>query len=679
MPPTPTADGGSYRPYTKVVGAEPLPGYKLLEPLGRGGFGEVWKCEAPGGLLKAIKFVSGEASDDGRGEERLHQELDAFQQIKTIRHPFLLTLERVEIVDHDLVMVMELADRQLQDRFRECRAEGLYGIPRDELLAYFADAAEALDMIAAKYELQHLDVKPANLFIVAGHVKVGDYGLVARLDPDCTKATHRGLTPKYVAPEVLKGQPCSRSDQYSLALVYQELLTGTFPYGGKSPQQLMMHHIGSRPDLSPLPPEDRPIVAQALAKKPEDRFGSCLGFVQALMSVSTVTSVPNIGMDVRRARVERSLSDMSLPVGEPIDPIDPASTSDAVNSTGGRRPGEVTQNVTLPAGSPPTVPAPPTTPPPQTMPAIGSGRLPQLITNRRPPVHPPPQLPAITPAPLAPLSEPSKPGDRKYAVTLAKIKSVLPASRLLGLGGNEVIAASDFIRILVEDAAAGAQIPQMPGDLGKLPDGTWVCQFPSTISAQVVALKLLVVRETWGVAIDQPDPSQVVLRKSAGGGGLWGAISGKKSKAGMEVVIQLPPVGRAVAEITVTGGLFGSPDKEFVRQAQDLLPRLMVDVRRELKNVEDRRQHPRVAADFPVTLYPIHSAGGVDMPIYGRLRDVSLGGLNVVTDSPMPTKYAYGVFEGLPDVANWAILIRFLRSHALGREHVHGGQFRTDL
>ena len=349
MPPVPTTESGAYRPYTKSPGDEPLSGYTLVEPLGRGGFGEVWKCEAPGGLLKAIKFVSGAQTDDGRGPERMVQELDAFQQIKALRHPFLLTLERVEVVGDELVMVMELADRQLQDRFRECRTCGLPGIPRDELLAYFADAAEALDMIGAKYGLQHLDVKPANLFLVAGHVKVGDYGLVARLDPDGVKAGHRGLTPKYVAPEALCGEPSPRSDQYSLALVYQELLTGTFPYTGRTPQQLMLQHVSSKPDLSNLPPVDQPIVARALAKVPEERFGSCLEFIQALMAVASAASLPAAGIDMRRARVERSMVEMDLAPGVPVDPGE--QTSDSA-----QQPAESTQNITLPGRPPLTTP-----------------------------------------------------------------------------------------------------------------------------------------------------------------------------------------------------------------------------------------------------------------------------------------------------------------------------------
>jgi hypothetical protein len=656
MPPAQKVESGVYRTFTKTAGTEPLPGYRLLEPLGRGGFGEVWKCEAPGGLQKAIKFVAGAGAEDGKGEARFDQELDAFEQIKVIRHPFLLTLERVEIIRGELVMVMELADRQLQDRFRECRTCGLPGIPRDELLAYFADAAEALDMIAAKYGLQHLDVKPANLFLVAGHVKVGDYGLVERLDPDGATSGARGLTPKYVSPEALRGQPSPQSDQYSLALVYQELLTGTFPYSGRTPQQLMLQHVSAKPDLSPLPPVDQPIVAQALSKNPEERFRSCLGFIQALMSIASAASLPGAGMEVRRARVERSMADMNLPTGELLDPAD---------NTGGRPSAEATQNFTLPAA------------PGVTAPGQKSGNLPKLVAVRRQQIPAVPPL-VLTPAPISSYKGQETPGAHRFAVVLNPIKSIVPIARLLGMGTGEVsLSPVDFARSVVEHAAAGGQVPQMPGDLGQLADGTWVCQFPSTVPGPVIPLKLLVLREHWGISIDQPDPSRLILKRTCGGGGLWGSFSGKKS--GFEVRIQLPSAGRAVGEIVVTGGLFGNPDREFVRQAMDLIPQLISQVRRELKNVDDRRRHHRVAASFMVTLYPIHSDGGIDVAIHARCRDVSLGGLCLATDCPLPTKYSYAAFDGVGLTAGQAILVRFLRSQAVNREVQSGGQYRADL
>jgi serine/threonine protein kinase len=261
---------------------EPLPGYRLLEPLGRGGCGEVWKCEAPGGLVKAIKFVSG-TSHELNGAD---QELRALEHIKSIRHPFLLSMERVEVVDGDLLIVMELADRSLEDLLADYRAKGQAGIPRNELLGYLREAAEVLDLMNQQHNLQHLDIKPSNLFLVAGHVKVADFGLVnslAELDGNEPAPVQLGaVTPVYAAPENFEGTISACSDQYSLAVTYQELLTGQVPFNGKSFRQLALQHMQAIPDLSALPDSDRPSIARALAKDPKDRFPSCSAFMQAL-------------------------------------------------------------------------------------------------------------------------------------------------------------------------------------------------------------------------------------------------------------------------------------------------------------------------------------------------------------------------------------------------------------
>jgi eukaryotic-like serine/threonine-protein kinase len=279
--------GGPPNTSALSIGHEPLPGYRLLRPLGRGGFGEVWECEAPGGLHKAIKFVFDDSSlSDPGGSDRLRQEYEAFQKIRALRHPFLLGLERVERTDNALVMVMELADRTLAGRHEECRDAGLPGIPRNELLIVLYDVAQALDLIGSRHGLQHLDVKPANVFVFSGRGKIGDYGLVRRLE-GAAPGKLPGITPKYVPPEVACGRVDPRSDQYSLALVYFEMLTGKFPFHGRSIAQMLMLHASGVPDLVPLPPRDRPIIARALAKKPEERYSSCRAFVKALSDAAS--------------------------------------------------------------------------------------------------------------------------------------------------------------------------------------------------------------------------------------------------------------------------------------------------------------------------------------------------------------------------------------------------------
>jgi serine/threonine protein kinase len=262
--------------------AEPIPGYKLLERLGRGGFGEVWKCEAPGGIHKAIKFVYGDldtAGDDGKPAE---QEFKALARVKQVRHPFILSLERFDVIEGQLVIVMELADRNLWDRFRESRNQGFPGIPREELLRYMEEAAEALDLMNSEYKLQHLDIKPQNLFLVHNHVKVADFGLVKDFEGMSATVTG-GVTPVYAAPETFDGRVTRHCDQYSLAIVYQELLTGVRPFNGSNARQLVLQHMSQEPDLSPLPESDRAAIGQALAKKSDERFPTTTALVQALV------------------------------------------------------------------------------------------------------------------------------------------------------------------------------------------------------------------------------------------------------------------------------------------------------------------------------------------------------------------------------------------------------------
>lgn len=257
-------------------GYVPIPGYTLEERIGRGGFGEVWRADAPGGLKKAVKFVFGT-----QDQSRASRELRSLERIKGVHHPFLLTLERFEIVDDQLVIVTELADGSLEDVFKRHRERGSCGIPRDVLISHLHDAADALDYLHQCYQLQHLDIKPGNLLMVGGHVKVADFGLLKDLtEAECSLVG--GLTPIYAPPEVFDGRPSMHSDQYSLAVMYQEMLTGTRPFSGRTIAQLATQHVHSAPNLEPLPPGDRPVTARALEKNPTRRFPNCKAFVETL-------------------------------------------------------------------------------------------------------------------------------------------------------------------------------------------------------------------------------------------------------------------------------------------------------------------------------------------------------------------------------------------------------------
>jgi serine/threonine protein kinase len=302
-----------------------------LEPLGRGGFGEVWKCEVPGGLHKALKVVRG-GCEVGAVKSAAAVELEAIQHIKAIRHPFLLSMDRVELRGDDLLIVTELADKSLHDLAAGYRARGLPGIPREELVPLLLETAEALDVINFDHGLQHLDVKPRNLLLVGNHIKVADFGLVyslCELGPGKSRQRRGGVTLLYASPETLEDGVSRHSDQFSLAVVYQELLTGTFPFWGKTASHQVLLHLSAQPNLEPLPAGDRPAMARALSRTAEQRFGSCLEFVQALLEGAAPADGP--GQPPRQRSTTR-LRPPALRRG-PTSALDPSLPTPAVAAT----------------------------------------------------------------------------------------------------------------------------------------------------------------------------------------------------------------------------------------------------------------------------------------------------------------------------------------------------------
>jgi serine/threonine protein kinase len=253
-------------------------GYRLLNRVSGGAFGEVWRAEAPGGVEVAIKIITGSID-----QKEAQRELQAVELIKRLRHPFLLSLHAFWQLEDQLVIAMELADRSLRDCLEEHRKEQRSGVPPEELLGYMREAADALDFLHARNVL-HRDIKPENILLVGDHIKVADFGLARVVEQSrrLIAASDCG-TPAYTAPEVFwQGKVSATSDQYSLAAVYAELRLNRPLFLSRNLFQLMRDHLQRAPELLPLLEAEQRVLKQALAKDPSERFKTCREFVLAL-------------------------------------------------------------------------------------------------------------------------------------------------------------------------------------------------------------------------------------------------------------------------------------------------------------------------------------------------------------------------------------------------------------
>src|SRR5437899_9673775 len=113
--------------------------------------------------------------------------------------------------------------------------------------------------MTCQHQIRHLNANPRNLLFVDNHVRVRDSGQAADLQI-LKSGFGGGSNPVYAAPEIFDASPGAFSDQYSLAIIYQELLTGERPFLATTLYQLMTQHLHAQPHTSILPEKDQPAV-----------------------------------------------------------------------------------------------------------------------------------------------------------------------------------------------------------------------------------------------------------------------------------------------------------------------------------------------------------------------------------------------------------------------------------
>ncbi len=273
--------------------------YEIIEPIAEGGMGAVFRARRR--LLGdevALKIVRSDFARDQGARERFLRESRACAQL---RHPNI-----VSILDYNLdtegrpFLVMELLNgRSLR---QELGARG--ALPLYEVQAILLPICSALQL-AHDRGILHRDLKPANIVAhdfgggMRAH-KIVDFGLVRDLRSDSTRLTAANMfvgTFSYAAPEqVLGGELDARSDQYSLAVVAYELLTGRPPFDDPDPAQLVMSLL-SKPFPAPttlrsdLPKWIDVVLGRALAKAPGDRYPSVAAFGRAMQGDSHAPTV----------------------------------------------------------------------------------------------------------------------------------------------------------------------------------------------------------------------------------------------------------------------------------------------------------------------------------------------------------------------------------------------------
>lgn len=272
----------------------PFGNYQLLDLLGRGGMGEVWRAyDTVTDRVVALKVLSEHLTRDETFQQRFRREAHSAAKLT---EPHVVPIHTYGEIDGRLFVDMRLIEgRDLHAVLNDGPLDPVRAVLIVEQIAQALHAAHSVGLV-------HRDVKPSNI-LVADHdfAYLIDFGIARGSD-------HVGLTDTgnmigtwhYMAPERLRaGAVDSRSDVYALACVLHECLTGTWPYPGDSVENQVAAHLTEPPpqpsaSRAGLPPELDDVVATGMAKSPDERYSTTVELAQAARGAVGDVSSPHL-------------------------------------------------------------------------------------------------------------------------------------------------------------------------------------------------------------------------------------------------------------------------------------------------------------------------------------------------------------------------------------------------
>jgi len=301
-----------------------LGSYQILEPIGQGGMATVYKAMQPAmNRTVAVKILTAQMASNATFQARFKQEA---QMIASLEHPHILPVFDLGEQDGLVYIAMRFMG------FGTVQARMASGpVPLRDIARWIEQVASALDY-AHQRGVVHRDVKPSNVLLDSqNNAFLADFGIAKWMEGSIQLTGSAVIgTPQYMSPEQGQGLKIDgRSDEYSLAVMAYEMITGQPPFQAETPLAIVLKHV-TEPVTPPsllnarVPQAISDVIVKALNKEPSDRYLTTMAFAEALSAAIVSAPVPGTAqlpasaVPTEQVHITKAQPSPRKPIGRPL-------------------------------------------------------------------------------------------------------------------------------------------------------------------------------------------------------------------------------------------------------------------------------------------------------------------------------------------------------------------------